>query len=686
MSYLRKYLTKAVLFLLLIILLISASAAIVCDIILAKSKNTILEASNKYFSQKVSIGSLFYLPPCFIVITDASMAEASEKKKNIIGVPQAWIRLSLFELIARRRAVISGISFYRPSADYPLLREFLKENFERIMEFIKHLPKQDVKISIKEAEFWPAQNDDGARYIAANFFLKIRGNSVSAKGSVSGNYRGTSLLTLLRRGSELKRPEAGVPLRFVFKGVLADRGISVENLELLRENLYAKFWGDSAGNILSLNGFAFANTLFTGRDRYVRAAFNIAGRIKDALAGRPPPRYPAIDLSKVNLYILDINCRINLLLPRLRIERLSFSLNNNPVNIQGSILFSRPIGIGLAISSNQAESGSKSPAENLKKVDLRLQGVMENSAFTGNGMLSLDFMKKKKANPPLERLKLGFKGLALNTSGYPCLKLSLNGLSLFCLTESNTYRMFLDGMNATVYLQNEKSKFIEFNSKLYGGSINGWGRVDLDTFPPRVSSAVRFRGVDANRLEGLLVHLSKVYGRMYGQAYFSGYPRLILNGGMVVENGYLRDFEFFKWLSEAFSLPSLRKIDFTKLSSNFTVNDEGAGLHELKLSSQDVNLSGYFKLGADDLVSSKLSLALSRELLKESPKFAPLLRLAADPGPASLAFNFQLSGVLDAMNFQWLSSDFKKDVQGAIPGFIERKIERSVEDLIESVQ
>lgn len=681
MSCLRKYLTKAALFLFLIILLISASAAIVCNIILARSKNTILEASNKYFSQKVSIRNLLYLPPCFIVITDTSMAEASEKKENIISVPQAWIRLSLTELIARRRAVISGISLYGLKADYPRLSGFLKENFERIMDFIKHLPKQDVKISIKEAEFWPAQNDNGAGYTAASFFLKIRGNSVSARGAVSRNYRGTSLL---RRGSEIKRPEAGVPLRFVFKGVLAQGGISIENLELTRENLYAKFWGDSTGNILRLNGFGFANTLFTVRDGYARAAFNVAGRIKDALAGRAAPRYPAIDLSKVNLYILDINCRINLLFPRVLIERLSFSLNNNPVSIKGSISFSQPVGIGLAISSNQAESG-KAAAENLKKVDLRFQGVLENSVFIGNGMLSLDFMKKKKASPPLERLKLGFKGLALNPSGYPRLKLSLKGLSLFCLTESNAYRMFLDGMNATVYLQNEKSKFIEFNSKLYGGSINGWGRVGLDTFPPHVSSAVRFRGVDANRLEGLLVHLSKVYGRMYGQAYFSSYPRLILNGGMVVENGYLRDFEFFKWLSETFTLPSLRKIDFTKLSSNFTVNDEGAGLRELKLGSQDVNLSGYFKLGADDLVSSKLSLALSRELLKESPKFAPLLRLA-DSGPASLAFNFQLSGVLDAMNFQWLSSDFKKDVQDAIPGFIERKIERSVEDLIESVQ
>ena len=73
-----------------------------------------------------------------------------------------------------------------------------------------------------------------------------------------------------------------------------------------------------------------------------------------------------------------------------------------------------------------------------------------------------------------------------------------------------------------------------------------------------------------------------------------------------------------------------------------------------------------------------------RELLKESPKFSRLLKLVGED-LESLRFNFQLSGILHAMNFQWLKSDLKKELQDRIPNFIERKIERGVEEAIESV-
>ena len=51
----------------------------------------------------------------------------------------------------------------------------------------------------------------------------------------------------------------------------------------------------------------------------------------------------------------------------------------------------------------------------------------------------------------------------------------------------------------------------------------------------------------------------------------------------------------------------------------------------------------------------------------------------------SFAFDFKLSGELETMNFLWLESAFKKRLQDAIPGFIERKIERDIEKAIESI-
>jgi hypothetical protein len=153
---------------------------------------------------------------------------------------------------------------------------------------------------------------------------------------------------------------------------------------------------------------------------------------------------------------------------------------------------------------------------------------------------------------------------------------------------------------------------------------------------------------------------------------------------MAIRKGYIMNFEFFKWLADFFNLPSLKRVDFGRATTNFTVNEKGASLLKMRLESQDVNVKGYFGLGQDSMVSSKLFLSLSRRKLKESPKFTPVLRLVS-PELNSLSFDFQLSGNLNTMNFQWLESTFKNELQDAIPGFIQRKIERTVEEAISTI-
>ena len=46
-------------------------------------------------------------------------------------------------------------------------------------------------------------------------------------------------------------------------------------------------------------------------------------------------------------------------------------------------------------------------------------------------------------------------------------------------------------------------------------------------------------------------------------------------------------------------------------------------------------------------------------------------------------FDFRLSGSVDTMNFQWVPSAVKKKIQTRIPDFIERKIERNIDSLME---
>jgi hypothetical protein len=75
---------------------------------------------------------------------------------------------------------------------------------------------------------------------------------------------------------------------------------------------------------------------------------------------------------------------------------------------------------------------------------------------------------------------------------------------------------------------------------------------------------------------------------------------------------------------------------------------------------------------------------LPRDLLQTSSKFRPLLKVLQSDMPF-LTFDFQLSGRVEAMNFKWLESDFKKKVQDYIPNFIERHIEKKVEEAINSI-
>ena len=120
----------------------------------------------------------------------------------------------------------------------------------------------------------------------------------------------------------------------------------MENLELKRQNYYAQIEGDLTGSIFQMNGFIFANTALQ-YPVYQLPVFGIPEKNK-FFARRPRTLSSDINLSLVNLYILDIDCRLNLRLLDIQIERLNFILNNNPIGIKGSIGF-RERGVEAAI-------------------------------------------------------------------------------------------------------------------------------------------------------------------------------------------------------------------------------------------------------------------------------------------------------------------------------------------------
>ena len=678
-NYLRKYHTKIIFCLSLIILLIAAAITISGNIFLNKSKDTIIRAISAKQSQKTFIKSIIYLPPNFIFVSGASFGEPGP----FLVIPQTLIRFSLYRLIIKRRFFLTGASFYNPRGNYHKLYELVKNNFQALIDFIKLLPKQDIKLKLKGLELELGRQQDGAGYIRADFLLKIKGNSLSGSGLI--NKETVHLLTpgaFTPRGAQ--RPFSiteGLPLRYNFRGYLQGDGFSLENLELMRQNFYAQLWGGLSGSIFQMNGFVFANSAFQ-EPVYPVAVFGIPKQ-RRFFVRRPRALSSAIDLSLVNLYLLDIDCQLNLRLPDIQIEHLRFLLNNNPMSIKGKVNLADKVLLDLMLSFGPAKL-ERQVSENLKKINLAIKATLKDMVFNGSGLLHFDFIKKKKASPPLDKLQFDFQDLGLYFDRYPRIRMSLGKLDLSCSTESNKYRVLLEDVGAVLHLQHDRFKYIEFGSRFYDGFLKGQARMDIASPYPKISSSIRVKAVTANKLEDVLIHFSKVYGKLDGRMFLSTYPVLGLSGRMSIRDGRLQNFEFFKWLADFFALASLKRIDFSRASSAFAVTEDGAGLYGMSLDSQDVDLNGYFKLGLNDFVSSKMSLALTKPLLAESPKFTRLLKLVS-PDLDALTFKFQLSGILDRMNFKWLRSDLKRELQERIPNFIERKIERDVQAAIEDV-
>ncbi|MCK5493186.1 MAG: hypothetical protein KAJ14_08755, partial [Candidatus Omnitrophica bacterium] len=166
------------------------------------------------------------------------------------------------------------------------------------------------------------------------------------------------------------------------------------------------------------------------------------------------------------------------------------------------------------------------------------------------------------------------------------------------------------------------------------------------------------------------------------QANYRNWPNKKFYGTIIVRDGTLSNLQFLDWLSKFFKIPQLNQIDFSDISANFLVNNDIASLQNISLTSEDVGVGGYFRLYDNQLINSRLSLFFSREVLEASPRFKLILKLLGKDF-TDLGFDFQLSGLLHDINFKWLDSYFKKRVRDSIPDFIERGLERKIDNIIQ---
>lgn len=605
------------------------SLTIAANIILALYKNKIIQTLNNHFFRPVSVENIFYLPPNFIVLKGISISENKIRRK-ILNIPISCTPFSLSSLLLNRNFQITSAYSLGLNIDLNRFLSFTKENFTQILDFLTRLPNRDFRLIARGMTINSFGKNIYPDNTKANLNLKINGTAISALGSAGKNL-------------------------FNLQGSLAEKQINIDNFKLRSKDTNSQFRGKLSPSIVEFKGFVLMNNL-------------------------NPEQWPGLK----DILILDIDSRITIASEHIKIEQLNFSINNNPVRLTADIFLSNPLTCNLKFSSDFRGLDNKRE-ERLKNIALIAEiASHDDQTIALNGSLNIDSPEQNKKSLPLEKLKLDVKNALLSFKEPSGLKMAASQMDLFSQTSANTYNINLENFSAESLRSDKNLQSVNFSAQLYDGTLQGKGQIKMQQFMPVVSADIQVKDVSADKLEGLLIHFSKVRGKLSSQMFFTNYPRLVLKGLAHIRDGSLNNFEFLKWLANLFDLPSLKKIEFSTASADFIADKEGAGMYNMDLDSTDVKIKGYFGLKESAMVSSKMFLSLRSSLLQKSPRFAVLLRLI-NAKQELIKFNFQLSGSLHGMNFQWLKSDFKDELQKAIPNFAKRGFEAKVEKVIESI-
>lgn len=674
---LKKSLSKPLLIFAIVIVLIVVIPGIILNVILTKQKSKIEKNISKIFSKKFSVGQLFFLPPNFLIIKNISIfSDEGLQKKKFVFIPLATITISLPKLIKKNPLAVSSIRLYKPEINYSEDLSFFKESPTKAKIPVGFLQKVNgVNLYINRGVFKFGARNSPYPGVILNSVLKIKDNVLVIDGSVAAE--NISLAANRFRGRNSKKKALTYRLKFR----LEEKLFSIDRIELKMGNVYLKLWGSFANGILRLDGFSSIKGLFKEAAQK-RAAFNISDKFKE-LSKRQSPQSIISAKGAEDLNIYDIGCQINFGPWGAQIEDLSFSIDDINVFLKGNISSFDKISADLAISlySNFQRKDGSSELSWIREV--RVSAELDEGKL--NGELDFEFLEKKNGKNIINILQSDFKNLAFSINKPQSLEVHSEKADFYYL-DGNTgieYRAFLDDFDANFDFQTKSLKFVEFNSGIYGGLLEGEGYVDISESLLRCAFTVDIEGASADKFASLLEYFSGISGKLSSHLYYRNHPSPVLEGTVDILKGSLDRVEYLMWLPTFFGIPELEKIDFKNSAVSFLLAKEVISLNKIEVNSESVKLKGYFDLYANDLVAGKATVILPKRILQSSPRQRILAkRLGKDAVAAN--FDFQFSGTFEAINFKWLESELRDKIKSYIPDFIERSIERKIEKSLDA--
>ena len=662
----RKFLTKTRVRLLILGLLTVIIIAAAGNVSLMANRDMIAAEVNGYFDDNISIGSVYYVFPNKIIVTPVRVHKAAlTPGASSLLLSGIAVRFSVWNLLATGKLSIPSVTVYSSKVSYYALSQFFEDNYVRILELIRNSPGNDLKVRILETLLY-FDRQGVPDYIAMEIVLNFSGEMMQGTGlfradqySFSGN-----------AGAKPVRTAKGWPLWYTIGGSLTPNGFSIDRLIFNSGNFYSKLWGSLQGGLLKINGFALMDSTKQNADEMDRS---ISRYIRN---------FPTDSkLIHIDTYLLDMDGRIRLAYPDIEVEQFNVNYNNIPVTLQGNVSLVSPLTVDAGATLRVA-SASGGWQNYLQDAQVSIHSVWKENALASDGHMEVKFKNSGKSRLAPDQAKFTFSGLNVRLDANKGTVLDLSDGNIVYSANQKEHKISVREFNAVTRNELEGFKTIEMAGPFCRGTMNGRVWFDYTQIPAKVSGLVFLNDVETDALEELMAPFAKFNGRLSGKVNVINLPRLELSGDILIQNGKLTDFNFFNWVADSFGLPDLKAIDFERGAAQFAIDKSHVRLHDIRLRTADVQMGGYYEIDSQSLVTSELSLDLSRALLSKSPKFSQLMK-TYDKETEFLDFDFRLSGNVDAMNFQWLPSELKRRIQGQIPDFIERKIERDIDVMMD---
>jgi hypothetical protein len=366
-------------------------------------------------------------------------------------------------------------------------------------------------------------------------------------------------------------------------------------------------------------------------------------------------------------YILDIDGHLKIHDKDIVLDQLSFSIDGNGVGARGHCTKQDLYQCDADMTYWQGTQhlGEQGPVKN---VNLHLHAQNTPRGLVLNGTADLSFLFDPNAPASIQNAHIDFKDLKARIINGNSLKLKIGDSSLILILKNKTLspiKVPLQNLLASIDYAVPYQKTVNLSARMLAGHC--YSRIFLDTssFPWQIKSQGRFDGVVIN------------HGILSGAFNLQTSETIQLSGNLALHNGNFNDTPFQAWAAKTLQMPSLENVSGADLSFQFKIDGKSRMLKDLRLNTDNFDLSGNFYLDEDDLVSSQGSVRFSEKLLNESDIGRHIIGLVR--GAWTLPFEFRLSGNVHRMNFEWDNSPLKDKVRQHMFSFFERIIDRRMD-------